>query len=88
MVIIRTWQQLSVGIEVIAYGREDALHHVFLTNGREVELWTCYREHNINKVINKERCCQYKSPFLEKVIPANKIPQGNRGNHRVIRKIA
>ena len=70
-------------MEIVADGRKDALRHILLANGREVELRTSHGNEDIYQVVDEEG-----GDNDEQIEPKQEIPDHYHQNHGIIGKVA
>ena len=88
MVEPRSRYQVIIRIEIIANRRKIARIHPVHPNSREIELWSCHRQHNINQIINEKRSDQHKANLLEPLETLHEVIKYHNEHHRIIKKIA
>ena len=75
-----------MGLEIIAYSREDTCISRFLTYSLEVKLWSCYWQ-KLKNHIEEEEGTQEDEPSLVCLWIATQQVEDERGTHHIIVRI-
>ena len=84
---IRTRQQNIVVIKIVTDGKKILRNDIVHTDGREIELRTCYGYENIDQIINEKRSDHHERYLLKPFETEDEIVDYHHRNHRIISEI-